>query len=292
MNIERMCKLTDVSRAGFYRHFMEKQPSEAEMLLRDAIQKAALAHRSYGYRRITALVQNEGLQVGVKLVRRIMKEDNLLAVAKRKFVVTTDSDHEFRVYHNVARNLELTDINQLWVADLTYIRLLKEFVYLAVVLDAYSRKAIGWALGRNLDSELAIRALDQAMAARHPQPGLVHHSDRGSQYAADAYVRKLENCGAVLSMSRPASPWENGKCESFIKTLKKEEIDAREYNTFEQLETNIEEFMDKVYNSDRLHSALGYRSPAAFEQTRNPEVAWSPAALSFSRHQEIYPDVS
>ena len=262
------------------------------MILRDAIQKAALTYRHYGYRRISAVVQNEGLQVGVKIVRRIMKEDNLLVVAKRKFVVTTDSDHEFRVYHNVARNLELTDINQLWVADITYVRLRKEFVYLAVVLDAFSRRAIGWALGRRLDSELTIRALHQAIAARHPQPGLVHHSDRGTQYASDAYVTQLEKYGVILSMSRPASPWENGKCESFIKTLKKEEIDARQYNTFDQLESNIEDFLENIYNFVRLHSALGYRSPVAFEQSRNPEVSWSPAAMSFSRHQEIYPDVS
>src|SRR5262249_11322566 len=273
---------------GMYISVVEKDHSEVAISLREAMQKAAVANSSVGYMRITGVLQNqEGLQVGVKVVRRILKQDNLLAVAKRKFVVTTDSNHRFRVYQNVARDLELTDINQLWVADITYVRLGDEVVYLAVLLDAFSRKVIGWALGRTLDSELAVRALDRAIATRHPQPGLVHHSDRGSQYCSDGYVSKLEQLGATLSMSRPASPWENGKCESFIKTLKKEEINARDYRTFEHLEEHIEEFIETIYNPVRLQS----RSPVAFERSRKPGVPWSPATMSFLRHQEIYPDV-
>lgn len=210
---------------------------------------------------------------------------------RRKFVVTTDSNHRFRVHPNLAEAMELTAVNQLWIADLTYIRLRREFVFLAVVLDAFSRKVIGWELGRTLETRLPIAALEAAIASRRPQPGLVHHSDRGTQYASNEYVKRLEACGAHLSMSRPARPWENGKCESFIKTLKREEIDARRYVSFAELRQHIEEFIEQIYNRVRLHSALGYRSPEEFESSQKPEVKWSPAALSFFRHEEIYPDV-
>jgi transposase InsO family protein len=256
--------------------------------LRDAIQRIALAHRDHGYRRITPLLQRAGFVVGEEKVRRILRSDNLLAVRHRKFVVTTDSNHRFRVYPNLAESMELTDVNQLWVADITYLRLRREFVFLAVVLDAFSRKSIGWELGRTLETKLPLAALEAAIARRHPQPGLVHHSDRGTQYASNDYVQRLEACGAHLSMSRPASPWENGKCESFIKTLKREEIDARSYASFAELRQHVDEFMEQVYNKVRLHSALGYRSPEEFEQLPRPEVKWSPAALSFPRHDEIY----
>jgi putative transposase len=283
-----MCELAVVSRASFYRVWEQKAPSEAEMALRDAVQRTALGHRSFGYRRIAPLVQRAGFVVGQERVRRILRTDNLLAVRHRKFVVTTDSNHRFRVHPNLAESMELTAINQLWVADITYIRLQREFVFLAVVLDAFSRKAIGWKLGRTLETKLALAALESAIASRHPRPGLVHHSDRGTQYASNEYVQRLEVCGAHLSMSRPASPWENGKCESFIKTLKREEIDARRYVSFAELRQHVDEFMEQIYNKVRLHSALGYRSPEEFEQSQTPEVKWSPAALSFPRHDEIY----
>ena len=283
-----MCDLAGVSRASFYRDWEQKAPSEAEMALRDAIQRTALAHRNHGYRRITPLLQRAGFVAGAEKVRRILRSDNLLAVRRRKFVVTTDSNHRFRVHPNLAESMELTAVNQLWVADITYIRLQREFVFLAVVLDAFSRKAIGWELGRTLETKLALAALEEAIASRHPQPGLVHHSDRGTQYASNDYLQRLEACGAHLSMSRPASPWENGKCESFIKTLKREEIDARRYASFAELRQHVDEFMDQIYNKVRLHSALGYRSPEEFEQSQTREVKWSPAALSFLRHDEIY----
>ena len=290
MTIQRMCELARVSRASFYRDWERKAPSEAEVALRDAVQRTALAHRDHGYRRITPLVQRAGFVVGEEKVRRILRADNLLAVRRRKFVVTTDSNHRFRVYPNLAESMELTAINQLWVADITYIRLRWEFVFLAVVLDAFSRKAIGWELGRTLETKLALAALEAALASRNPPPGLVHHSDRGTQYASNAYVARLEACGAHLSMSRPASPWENGKCESFIKTLKREEIDARSYASFGELQRNLRQFIEQIYNKVRLHSALGYRSPEEFEAAQTPGVKWSPAALSFLRHEEIYPD--
>jgi putative transposase len=283
-----MCELTAVSRASFYRDWEQKAPGEAEVALRDALQRIALAHRDYGYRRITPLLQRGGFAVGAEKVRRILKCDNLLAVRRRKFVVTSDSNHRFRVHPNLAEAMELTAVNQLWVADITYIHLQREFVFLAVVLDAFSRKAIGWELGRTLETKLPLAALEVAIANRHPQPGLVHHSDRGTQYASSEYVKRLEACGAHLSMSRPARPWENGKCESFIKTLKREEIDARRYTSLGELRQHVEEFIEQIYNKVRLHSALDYHSPEEFEHSQTPEVKWSPAALSFLRHDEIY----
>jgi transposase InsO family protein len=283
--------LAQVSRASFYRNWEQKAPREAEAALRDAAQKAALKHRGYGYRRLAALLERDGFCVGREKVRRILREDNLLAIRRRKFVATTDSDHRFRVHQNLAESLELTGIDQLWVADITYIRLRQEFVFLAVVLDAYSRKVIGWQLGRKLDTSLPLEALEMAIASRHPRPGLMHHSDRGTQYASNRYVQRLEAIGASISMSRPARPWENGKCESFMNTLKREEIDARRYRSFSELQAHVEEFLDQIYNRVRLHSALNYQSPVEFESSlAEGGEHWSPAALSFSRHEEIYPD--
>jgi transposase InsO family protein len=284
-----MCELTQVSRAGFYRSWENRAPQEAETALRDAVQRIALANRHLGYRRITPEVHKAGFVVGAPKVRQILKSDNLLAVRRRKFVVTTESKHPFRVYPNLAQSMELGGINQLWVADITYIRLRQEFVFLAVVLDAYSRKVVGWELSKEIDTALSLAALEMAIAARRPPPGLVHHSDQGTQYASQAYVQRLESCGAVLSMSRPARPWENGKCESFIRTLKREEVDGRIYRSFAELRRNLQHFIEEVYNKVRLHSALGYVSPEAFEQSQ-PAAKWSPAALSFLRHEEIYPD--
>lgn len=290
MTIQRMCELAGVSRASFYRDWEQKAAGEAETALRDAVQRIALAHRRYGYRRITPLVQRAGFAVGQEKVRGVLKNDNLLALRRRKFVVTTDSNHRFRVRPNLAESMELTAINQLWVADITYIRLRSGFVFLAVVLDAFSRRAIAWELGQTLETKLPLAALQSAIASRQPKPGLVHHSDRGTQYASNEYVQRLEACGAILSMSRPGSPWENGKCESFMNTLKREEVDARPYGSFAELRRHLTEFIEQNYNKVRLHSALGYRSPEEFEQSQAPGVKWSPAALSFPRHEEIYPD--
>jgi putative transposase len=295
LSIQRMCEMAGVSRASFYRHWEREEPTVAEMELRNTIQRLALAHRYYGYRRITELLRREGFMVGAKKVRRLMREDNLLAVRQRKFVVTTDSDHSFGVYPNLAQYLELSAINQLWVADITYVRLEQEFVYLAVVLDAYSRRVIGWALSRIMNSGLVVEALERAIASRQPKPGLVHHSDQGSQYASAEYVGLLERCGAVLSMSRPGRPWENGKCESFLKTLKHEELEARMYGTLEELAEHVQEFIEQIYNLVRLHSALAYQSPVEFERQQRLEKTptdWMPAKVSFPRHREIYSDGS
>ncbi len=219
----------------------------------------------------------------------MMREDNLLAVKRRRFVVTTDSKHSLEVYLNLASRMRLTGIDQLWVADITYIRSKAEFVYLAVILDRFSRKVVGWALDRTLASRLAIAALEQATAQRRPRPGLVHHSDRGLQYACGEYMGILEKYGMVPSMSRPANPYDNASCESFIKTLKREEIYANQYDDLEHLRTNIEEFIEQYYNRQRLHSALGYRPPEEFERQREcPSSAASSrsATLEFFENDE------
>jgi putative transposase len=256
-----------VSRAGFYRGFQEPQPVEEEMEVRSLIQQIAIEHRRrYGYRRISAELRRRGMAVNHKRVARIMREDNLLAVQPRQFVVTTKSDHKLEVYLNLARRLKLTGMDQLWVADITYIRLKTEFVYLAVILDGFSRKVVGWSLERTLASRLVLAALEQAIATRNPSPGLVHHSDRGVQYASEEYVAVLERYGMIPSMSRPANPYDNASCESFLKTLKREEIYANQYRDLDHLRGNIEEFIERYYNQQRLHSALGYRSPEEFEQ--------------------------
>jgi len=228
------------------------------------------------------------MRVNHKRVLRILREDSLLAVQPRAFVVTTDSDHEFEVYLNLASRMKLTGMNQLWVADITYIRLKKEFVYLAVVLDAFSRKVVGWALDRTLASRLPIVALEQAIAKRQPPPGLVHHSDRGVQYASGDYVRVLRKHQMIPSMSRPANPYDNASCESFLKTLKREEIYANNYQDLEHLQGNVEAFIEQYYNRCRLHSALGYRSPEEFERDASTTVNSAGATMSFFRHREIY----
>ena len=240
------------------------------MEVRSVIQQIAVEHRRrYGYRRISAELRRRGMLVNHKRVLRIMREDNLLGVQPRAFVVTTDSDHEFEVYLNLASRMKLTGINQLWVADITYIRLQKEFVYLAVILDAFSRKVVGWALDRTLAARLPITALEQAIAQRQPPPGLVHHSDRGVQYASGEYATVLRKRQMIPSMSRPANPYDNASCESFMKTLKREEIYANDYRDLEHLLANIEAFIEQYYNRCRLHSALGYRPPEEFEREAN-----------------------
>jgi transposase InsO family protein len=267
LSIERMCQLAQVSRAGFYRSLQEQTPVEEEMEVRSAIQQIALEHRRrYGYRRISAELRRKGMLVNHKRVARIMREDNLLAVQPRQFVLTTDSNHELEVYLNLARRMKLTGIDQLWVADITYVRLRAEFVYLAVILDSFSRKVVGWALERTITSRLAIAALQQAIRERQPRPGLVHHSDRGVQYASGEYVAVLNQQQMIPSMSRPANPYDNASCESFMKTLKREEIYVNRYENLEDLRANVEIFIEQYYNKQRLHSALGYRSPEEFEQ--------------------------
>jgi putative transposase len=279
LSIERMCQMVPVSRRGFYRSLQEQHPVEEEMEVRSAIQQIALEHRRrYGYRRISAELRRRGMTVNHKRVVRIMREDNLLAVQPKQFVITTHSDHKLEVYLNLASRMKLTGLHQLWVADITYIRLQAEFVYLAVILDGFSRKVVSWELDRTLAGRLTIAALERAIESRQPPPGVVHHSDRGVQYACEEYVTVLERNRIVPSMSRPANPYDNASCESFIKTLKREEIYANQYEDLEHLRANIEEFIDQYYNRQRLHSALGYRSPEEFEQRSDGLAAESRSA--------------
>lgn len=267
--IEEACRVAQVSRAGYYRYFDEHEPLQAETELRDHIQQVALEHRCYGYRRVTAELRLQGIVVNHKRVLRVMREDNLLSLRKRKFVVTTDSSHGRLVYPNLIADLTLTMPNQVWVADITYIRLREEFIFLAVVLDAFSRRVLGWELGESLQTSLAIGALDRALVDRPISTHIIHHSDQGVQYASADYVDRLRELGFQISMSHKGAPWENGRAESFIKTLKAEEVSLKQYRDLEQARRSIGHFLEDVYNWRRLHSALGYLPPAQFEARYN-----------------------
>ena len=273
-----MVELGWVSRSGFYRFDPRAEPGlDPHMDLRDAIQRIALAWPSYGRPRITAELRRQDWTVNPKLVYRLMREDNLLCVRKRKFVVTTNSHHTRMVYPNLAPDMILTATDQLWRADITYIRLRDEFVFLAVILDAYSRRVIGWALDRTMEDELTLTALRMALSCRVVQPGLVHHSDRGSQYASNEYTDLLKAHDIEISMSRKGNPWDNASCESFMKTLKYEEVLRNDYLDLAEARASIAEFLEKVYNQKRLHSALGYVPPVEFEASlavpKNKEAA-------------------
>jgi transposase InsO family protein len=273
MSVVRMCEVAGFSRAGYYRFLDPEKPAPADMDLRDEMQKIALEWPSYGSRRMTRELKARGWEVNRKRVQRLMREDNLLCVAKRKFVVTTDSGHGMKTYPNLAGSMILTGVDQLWVADITYIRLEEEFVYLAVILDAYSRRVIGWHLDEGMDGSLTLTALRMALTQRVAHPGLVHHSDRGVQYASGDYTDLLKENGIKVSMSRKASPWDNAACESFMKTLKYEEVYRTEYRNIVHARAAIGEFLEKVYNEKRMHSALDYRSPVQFESTLQPRPA-------------------
>ncbi len=274
LTIERMVELGRVSRSGFHRFGGSAEPRpDPPMDLRDAIQRIALEWPSYGRPRITAELRRQEWIVNPKLVYRLMREDNLLCVRKRKFVVTTDFNHKRKIYSNLAPNIILTATDQMWRADITYIRLRDEFVFLAVILDAFSRRVIGWALDRTMEDELTLTALRMALSRRVVRAGLIHHSDRGSQYASNDYTDLLKAHGIDISMSRKANPWDNAACESFMKTLKYEEVHRNEYRDLAEARASIARFLEKVYNQKRLHSALGYLPPAEFEAQHRKEAA-------------------
>ena len=286
LGIEGMCRLAGLSRAGYYRHWQASAPRQEETGLRDAIQKLALLNRYYGYRRIAASLSRAGWFANHKRVLRLMREDNLLCLRRAAFVpTTTDSRHGWRVVPNLARGMELSGLDQLWVADITYVHLAEEFAYLAIVLDAFSRRVIGWALETHLRAELAIAALDMAIAERRPAPGsLIHHSDRGVQYACGDYTAILRAHDIQASMSRVGNPYDNAKAESFMKTLKHEEVDASAYRDVVDARAHIGSFIEEIYNRQRLHSALDYRPPAEYEETLpRLKVAISPPSISITQ---------
>jgi transposase InsO family protein len=269
--VNGLCRASGLSRAGYYRFRQRGKTKRTDMNLRSQMQRIALRCPAYGYRRVHAELRRQGWTINHKRVLRLLRVDNLLCVRRRKFLLgTTDSKHGLPIYPNVAAGMVLTNINQLWVADITYIRLQWEFVYLAVVLDAFSRRCLGWALRRSLESALVLEALRMALMRRRPRPGLVHHSDRGIQYASRDYTAQLEQHGIRISMSRLATPYDNARAESFMKTLKYEEVYRTEYRDLEEARALIKQFLEKVYNQQRLHSALGYRPPLEFERSLRP----------------------
>jgi putative transposase len=256
-----------LSRSTIFRHLHSSAASvsQHEVALRGQIQSVALEMRAYGYRPITKELHRRGVIVNHKCVLRLLRQDNLLCMRRQAFVRTTDSNHSLPVYPNLARGLALSNINQLWVSDITYIRLRGEFVYLAVILDAYSRRCIGWALSRHIDTQLTLKALRMALANRTVPPGLIHHSDRGVQYAAADYVALLQEHRIQISMSRTGNPYDNAKAERFMRTLKYEEVYLNDYDTLAEVLASVQHFIEAVYNRKRLHSAIGYRPPAEFE---------------------------
>ena len=271
--ITEACQAARLSRAGFYRRFEEHQPRQADTELREQIQKICLENRCYGSRRVTSELRRQDRIVNRKRVVRLMQADNLLCLRKRRYVCTTDSRHTYAVYPNLARECKPNGINQLWVADITYIRLRESFLYLAVVLDAYSRKVIGWALDDHLRAELAVEALRKALADRSVTKSLIHHSDRGVQYCAQEYVELLRSYSVRISMSRTGNPYDNALAESFMRTLKCEEVYLHTYRDRQDALRHIQEFLDDIYNCKRLHSSLGYLAPVAYEAVAYDKTA-------------------
>jgi len=271
VSLRQLCRWFGVSRSHLLEQLAVSRPCEEEVAVRDAIERIVLALPGYGYRRVTHALARDGWTINHKRVLRIMHEESLLCQLKKRFVATTQSQHGGTVYPNRLRDVVPDTINQAWVADITYIRLPTTFVYLASLLDAFSRRCVGWRLARDIDTALTLAALEHALAARQPAPGWIHHSDRGVQYASTAYVARLQQAGAAISMSAKGNPYDNSKAESFFKTLKREEVYLNAYRTFDEAERNIARFIDDVYNWKRLHSSLGYVPPAEFEASHTPQ---------------------
>ncbi len=268
ISVRRLCDLLQVNRAWYYAKQLQEpdlDQASQQVALRDAIEQLILEFPGYGYRRVTRALQRAGWRVNHKRVLRIMRQESLLCQLKRHFVRTTDSQHGLAVYPNLIAELVPSTPDQIWHADLTYIRLRGEFVYLACLLDGYSRRCVGWQLSRRMDGQLVLDALDMALTCRHISPGLIHHSDRGVQYASLAYVQRLQSVGIQISMSAKGNVYDNAKAESFFKTLKQEEVYLKQYQTFEEAAANIGHFLEEVYNTKRLHSSLGYLPPVEFE---------------------------
>jgi len=266
--INRGCSSLNINRRTYYYSLKRSSTDQSDKSTRSSIHDIALEFSKYGYRRITKEMHRRGQLINHKKVLRIMREENILCKPKKKYrIATTDSNHNYPVYPNLAKDAVLTGINQLWVADITYVHLLHECVYLAVIIDVFSRKCIGWELSRRIDAELVLNALDTAIKARvHIGiDGLIHHSDQGVQYACNEYVDRLKELGIQISMSKKGNPYDNAFAESFMKTLKVEEVYLKEYRTFDEAYNNIKQFIEVVYNNKRLHSSIGYLPPVEFE---------------------------
>jgi transposase InsO family protein len=261
-SIRTLCHVAGVNRSWFY---ARPQSDGGELALRDAIEEVVLAFPGYGYRRVTHALAREGWEINHKRVLRVMREESLLCRLKRGFVLTTDSQHGYRRYPNLIKGLVIDRPDFVWSADITYIRLPSAFVYLAALLDACSRRCVGWELSRSIDTSLTLAALERALWTRRPPPGLIHHSDQGVQYASGDYVQRLEAAGIQISMAAKGNPFENAQAERFFRTLKYEEVYLKSYETYDEARANIGDFIEEVYNTKRLHSALGYRPPAEFE---------------------------
>lgn len=265
ISIRQLCDLFNVSRTWYYTRPSAEETATHDVALRAAIEDIVLAFPGYGYRRVTKHLQREGWTANHKRVLRIMREEALLCQLNRHFVVTTDAGHGLTRYPNLVREVVVARPDQVWQADITYIRLPTGFVYLACILDSYSRRCVGWALSRTIDTDLTLAALALALSTRQPAPGLIHHSDQGVQYASAAYVERLTAAGVQISMAARGNPYENAKAESFFKTLKGEEVYLNDYQTVHEAEACLETFIEDVYNRKRLHSSLGYVPPVEFE---------------------------
>lgn len=264
-----VCRLLDFPRCQLYRAPSDANQEDAP--LREALTRLAGEWPTYGYRRLTALLRREGWTVNAKRVRRLMAALGLHGAAPVRRKRTTDSNHDFPRWPNLVAALAVVRPDQVWVADITYIRLQEEFAYLAIVLDAFSRRVIGWALETHLEASLAVAALAMALIARRPAPGsLIHHSDRGIQYACGDYAELLRRHDIAASMSRVGNPYDNATAESFMKTLKQEEVNGQAYRDVDHARSAIGTFLEEVYNRHRLHSALAYRPPVEFEANLHP----------------------
>jgi putative transposase len=265
LSARRACALLGISRSWWYARARPQEPNAEAVALGEAIERIVLDFPGYGYRRVTHALKREGWRVNHKRVLRVMREESLLCQVKRRFVVTTDSRHRLASYPNLLREQVVRVPNQAWVADITFVRLPATFCFLAAILDGCSRRVVGWALSRTIDTELCLTALERAIATRRPAPGLIHHSDHGVQYTSIRYVDRLEHIGAAVSMAAIGNVYENALAESFFATLKREEVYLHDYRSFAEAEANLARFIDDVYNHKRLHSSLGYRPPSEFE---------------------------